>query len=569
MRCRISGLPLRASASLLAAALSVGLIAPVRADTAADELIRQQERERALRDQLETQPDVRLPRPAPTATPDAWPEHETPCFAIQHVRLVGDAAEQFQWALHAVDDLDGRCLGSQGVNVAMTRIQNAIVARGYVTTRVLAGPQELKSGELVLTLMPGRIRAIRFAAGSNPRATQFNAVPARPGDLLNLRDIEQALENFKRVPTAEADIQITPADGADAQPGQSDLVISWQQAFPFRVNLSADDSGSKSTGKYQGSITVSYDDWWTLNDLFYVTYNHDLGVGAGGRGTHGYTVHYEIPYGYWMLGLTNSSYDYFQSVAGANQTYIYSGTSLNNEIKLSRLVYRDASRKTSLYARGWTRSSNNYIDDTEVGVQRRVMAGWEAGFSHRELLGNASLDFNGSYKRGTGAHGSLQAPEEAFGEGTARPTILNADAQLNAPFQWLGQNLRFNTSWRAQWNRTPLVPQDRFSIAGRYTVRGFDGENSLSAERGWLWRNDLAWALGGSGQELYVGADMGKVSGPSAQQLLGQRLAGYVLGLRGGYRGFGYDVFVGQPISKPTGFETDPTTAGFSLNWSF
>ncbi|MDK4700156.1 ShlB/FhaC/HecB family hemolysin secretion/activation protein [Kingella negevensis] len=26
-----------------------------------------------------------------------------------------------------------------------------------------------------------------------------------------------------------------------------------------------------------------------------------------------------------------------------------------------------------------------------------------------------------------------------------------------------------------------------------YTVRGFDGELSLSAERGWYWHNDLSW----------------------------------------------------------------------------
>lgn len=44
---------------------------------------------------------------------------------------------------------------------------------------------------------------------------------------------------------------------------------------------------------------------------------------------------------------------------------------------------------------------------------------------------------------------------------------------------------------RAQWNRTPLTPQDRFAIGGRYTVRGFDGETSLMGERGWLLRNDI------------------------------------------------------------------------------
>ena len=114
----------------------------------------------------------------------------------------------------------------------MKRVQNALIAQGYVTTRVLIKPQDPKPGVLTLTLIPGRIHAIRFADPASWRARWFNALPARPGDVLNLRDIEQALENFKRVPTADADIQIEPA-GAD---GESDLVIAWKETLPIRLS---------------------------------------------------------------------------------------------------------------------------------------------------------------------------------------------------------------------------------------------------------------------------------------------------------------------------------------------
>lgn len=162
----------------------------------------------------------------------------------------------------------------------------------------------------------------------------------------------------------------------------------------------------------------------------------------------------------------------------------------------------------------------------------------------------------------------MAAPEEPFDQGTSRSEIITSDAQFSVPFGLGDQRLRYTTAWRAQWNRTPLVPQDRFSIGGRYTVRGFDGENILSADRGWLVRNDLGLALGATGQETYLGVDYGEVGGPSSKYLSGTRLAGYVLGLRGGYKEVSYDVFVGQPISKPKGFDTANTTAGFSLSWS-
>lgn len=537
-------------------------------EIAARELQRQQERERAQRQQLEATPDVRL---QPSVAPDGEriPESESPCFTIREIRF-DDPTGRFGWALAAADGAGdpatGRCLGSRGINLVMTRLQNAIVARGYVTTRVLAEAQDLTGGVLTLKIIPGRIRAIRFADGSAERANAWNAFPAAPGDLLNLRDIEQALENFKRVPTAEADIQIVPGDAL----GESDIVIAWKQAFPLRLTLSAHDGGSDSTGKYQGSATVSGDHLLTLNDLFYASFNKDLGGGdKGRRGTRGHALHYSLPLGYWTLGATSSANRYHQSVAGINQTYLYRGTSEDHEIKLSRLVYRDAVNKTTVSLRGYLTKSNNYIDDTEVEVQRRRMAGWEAAIGHRAFLGQATVDLDLAWRRGTGAFAALKAPEEDFDEGTARPRLLTAEAALTLPFALGTQRLRYQGTWRAQWKRTPLVPQDRFSIGGRYTVRGFDGESVLMAERGFLIRNDLSLALGQSGQELYLGVDHGRVGGPSAELLVGRHLTGAVIGLRGNYKQLNYDVFVGGPLDKPENFQTHHRTAGFNLTLSF
>lgn len=554
---------------------------PAPLTSAEQEQRRAQERERLLREQQERAPDVRLP-PVPQAEADRLPATESPCLPIRELKLrtiAGEPAElasQFAWTLDAAAGPDandaplGRCLGTQGIAIVMKRVQNAVIARGYVTTRILAEPQDLNTGILTLTLIPGRIRAIRFSEGSDARGNAWTAMPAKPGDLLNLRDIEQALENFKRVPTAEADIQIEEAKTPDAQPGESDLVISYKQAFPFRLSVFADDSGSKATGKYQGGITLSYDNWWTLNDLFYLSLNADLGGGdPGGRGTRGTTVHYSVPFGYWTLGATVSDNRYFQSVAGATQDYVYRGTSSNAELKLSRLVYRDASRKSTVSLKAFQRRSHNFIDDTEVEVQRRVVGGWELGVGHKEFIGQATLEGNLAYKRGTGAFGSLPAPEEAFGEGTSRFAVINADANLQLPFKLAEVGLRYSAAWRLQQNRTPLTPQDRFSIGGRYTVRGFDGESSLSAERGWLLRNELSTLLGDTGQEIYIGLDHGEVSGPSSELLVGKRLTGAFIGVRGSFKKVQYDIFIAAPVKKPEFFRTASSTLGVSLSASF
>lgn len=567
-----------ACVSVLVVATPIQALAGGIADPSAQQQLLQQERERSLRQQQEPMPDARQPDSKSATIPADYPENESPCFLISKLELIGEKSDIFQFALSDVvsgqHSALNRCLGTEGLNHVLARVQNAIIAKGYVTTRVLASPQDLKSGTFQLTVVPGLVDEIRFSEDSSHRGRKWNAVPMAPGDLLNLWDIEQGLENFKRAPTAEADIQIEPAAKANAKPGESDVVIRYKQRFPLRLTLSADDGGYDSTGKYQGGATLSGDNLLTLNDLFYANYHHDLGGGdSGNRGSKGHTLHYSLPYGYWLFGATSSGYDFHQEVAGINQSYLYSGRTQNAELKASRMVFRNSINKTLISLSSFFRKSFNFIDDTEIEVQRRRTAGWVLGFTQSWFIGPSMLDYTVAYRRGTGAMEALKAPEENFDEGTSRMELMTADVAFNLPFSvqapWGNQTFRYSTNLRGQSNLTPLVPQDRFAIGNRYTVRGFDGQLILSADRGWFVRNDLMMMLGASGQALYVGLDYGEVSGQSSDLLLGKHLAGAVLGFRGGYKGLSYDVFLGRPLSKPQGFETAKTAAGFNLNWTF
>ena len=556
---------------VLVAGLSIA--APGLAQTIETEtLLRQQERERALREQNEAQTPVYLQRPRPAVS--QLPANETPCQVIRQLVLQGDASEQFQWALKAADSEDdpvtGRCLGTAGIAVVMQRIQRAILERGYVTTRVLTETQDLADGTLTFTLLPGRIRHIRFAEGTHSRATLWNAMPAQPGDLLNLRALEQGLDNLKRPPSADANIRILSADDGTALPGQSDVIIEWSQALPFRVNFSVDDAGSKYTGKRQAALTLAYDHGWTLNDLFYVTVHQAVGGGLSGeRGAQSHIVHYSVPWKNWLFGVTATDFNYHQTVAGLNQDYQYRGNGNHRELAITRLLARNSISKTSPSLRWWSRESRNFIEDAEVRPQRRDTGGWELALNQRLRLGNASLDANLSYRRGTGAFGARPAAEERFGEGTSRMQIVRADAALSVPLTLASQALRYQAGWRAQWHGTPLTPQDRFAIGSRYTVRGFDGELFLSGDSGWLLRQELGLTLAPIRSELYTGIDTGKVSGRSTASLPGTRLTGAVIGWRGNAAPLSWDVFLARPLDKPDGFRTASTTAGFHLSLNF
>lgn len=543
---------------------------------------RQQQHQQAQAEQLQNQPDIRLDTSSSELR--LLSHTESPCYPIHQITLTDYGSStpqsQFQWAFdNAAQTLKftlPHCFGGEGLGVLMKQIQNEIISRGYVTTRVVTEEQDLRGGKLVLTVIPGKVRNTIVAdSGNVPRFTRLHALTALTfdsGDLLNIRDIEQSLENLKRVPTVEANIEILPSESDKAEVGDSDLKISYNQAFPFRLNLGLDDAGSTSTGKWQASGTLSIDNIFSANDLFYTSFTHSLkqkGDDPGRRASKNFTLYYSVPFGYWNLAFSHNQSRYHQEVFGAfDNSYIYAGESDTDKLTLSYLLYRDAKRKTTVSGSLWSRQSQNYIDGAEIEVQKRRMAGWEAGFNHKEYFPTATLELSANFKRGTAARGALSAPEELFGEGTSRPKIITASVSLTKPFQWGSQSWQWQSSVNAQWNKTPLIAQDRFSIGGRYTVRGFDGELSLSGERGWNWRNELSWQFSPN-HAFYWAVDGGRVSGWSTENQLGHHLMGTAIGLRGGVKGFSYDVFMGRPMRKPEGFRTSDGVAGFNIGYSF
>lgn len=149
----------------------------------AQEQQRKQEILKLLREQNEVKPDVRNEVEALKQTPIKAsieiPDNETPCFNINKIELFGEDALKFQFALDevlkqgkqsgaaAITPILGSCLGVLGINAVMNRVQNVIFAKGYITTRILTAPQDLKAGTLQLTVIPGRINVIRLTPESS------------------------------------------------------------------------------------------------------------------------------------------------------------------------------------------------------------------------------------------------------------------------------------------------------------------------------------------------------------------------------------------------------------------
>lgn len=548
----------------------------------ADEEAQRRRSQAQAQERLERQqaPQVRLQEAAVAVPSDDAPlPVDAHCFPIHRILLTVPAQlpaamhdagrstlpqDPFHDALLYLQRHESRCLGANAISELSRRVNRRILAQGYSTTRVSVAGQDLASQVLRFTLIPGVIRAIRFPEHSG--AIWRSAFPARAGELLNVRDLEQGLEQMKRVPSQEVEMEIVP--GASA--GESDVVIHMKRGKPWRVIATADDSGARGTGKLQAGLHVALDNLLGLNDMFSAGANRDGERDDDSRGTGGAHLSYALPYGYWNLALSASRYRYHQQVAGYNETFISSGRSRELELKVQRLFQRDRSQKNSLQFRLAKRWSAAYIDDTEITVQRRNTTTAELAWLHRHYLGAAQLDLTLASRWGVGwFNGQGDGPRGEPDAPVFRYSLQTLDATLVTPFALAGQPLVHSATLRAQTTRSALYVMEQFSIGSRTTVRGFDGETMLAAERGFFVRNDIELPLGVSGRSLYTGLDYGQLSGASARHLPGSRLAGAVVGLRGSAGGLSYDLFAGRPLHQPAGFGTRKPVFGFNLAYQF
>lgn len=386
---------------------------------------------------------------------------------------------------------------------------------------------------------------------------------------------------MKKIPATHLDIKIEASDKEQ----HSNIIISREQTKRINGGISIDNFGSKSSGKYLLNSYLSVNNISGMNDIIYFSYYQDSGhhkekyTDSSGHktksGMMGYGIYYHIPYGYWQFGINYNESRNNDAEEGAYTNYLYKGKTKNLALKAEHILYRDETNRVNMEAKLWHNSTRKYLGSDEIRIQRRKTSGWKLEFNHEIFLTNSLINYAIIYTRGTGFR-SLRSPEE-FNEnndiipGTSRMKIINAQVNLHTPFTVNNQVFSIENTLFLQWNKTPLVPQDKLSIGGIYNVRGFDGEESISGEKGFYNQNTLNWHYFPQ-HTAYIGIDYGRVSGISTTYLESQSLLGGIIGFKGKVNLAGninYNLFVGKPFKKPDNFNTDRMSIGFSFGYNF
>ena len=486
-------------------------------------------------------------------------------YEAQKKKIQLDVPNEFTFLRKIIKPFVNRKLTVEDVNRLSTSLNTALIEHGYVTSRIGIPSQSLASGNLQFNLQLGRVESVLYKTYAQPLPWQ-NAFPIREGDILNIRNIEQGIEQMKRIGSQNVSVELEPG----TKPLATNIVLETTKKPSIHGMISIDDSGLKDTGKLQWTAAIGVDRVFNANDSLNLSINRDATQDGEQKGSRNHAISYSIPRGKDTFSISYSDMKYHQTINSMATPFISSSHAKTVRGSWNHVFHRDRTTKRSWDIIISKRNAKNYINDVEIAVQRANTASLEVGISERRYIKKNTLYSRAAIKQGVGWFGSQ--PEYGNGAPSTRYTQLLLDVDYQIPRIWGHRPASITTSFYGQWTLGDkrLFSRDMISLGNRYTVQGFDGENTLMAESGWYMRNEVASYIPKWKSSVYANIDFGAVYGPSTEVLTGRFIAGTSLGIRGQFKsGLFYDVFVGAPLYKPSGYKTDSVTAGFQAGVRF
>lgn len=505
----------------------------------------------SLQDRKIEQKDVYSDATTKKHTDSIFPQ-ETPCFQINELILSDDFLDNNELK-KIKNQVVGQCLGMNGLKKAAVLFQDYYINAGYITTRVEIPTQDLSTKKLKLTVVPGRISEIVVAGNDISKWI----LPFSDGDILNIRDLEQGLENIQRTPEVDVKINILPG----SENGSSKVVINTQRKKKWSLRASYNNFGDQSTGSELIGGTSYLYNVTGLSDLFYLA-----GTGSQTGGYKNVSTYYSVPFGYYDLSLYYSKSKSHQGIDIGAYTFDYIGKTEYFSLKGNRMLYRNVNSKLSASAELIRRKYDYTLGGTELVLQKRDMGNVRLGVNYKRNFTGAALDSTVTWQRFTKAFGGTDTPDMRTGTVSKESQIVNLNVNYVKWLIMLPVNAYYELNFGAQYSPDNLTLQDQFTIGDRWSVRGFQNSDGIYGNKGFFLQNTLNAVTGYKGLIPYIGADYGQIIGKlPSQNLSGKKIMGGILGVKGAVRALEYDASVSAPFIYPNNLDVDE----YKLNFNF
>jgi hemolysin activation/secretion protein len=479
-------------------------------------------------------PDVEVP---------ANESKDPTCFDIQHIDITG--AEVFSAAqMHALSaPYLNKCLGLSHISQLIKTISNLYIAAGLVTSRAFLQPQNLADGRLAILVVEGKLEQLEARQNALSERQLRWVFPVKTQGLVNLRDLEQGLEQLNRLQQNHSEMDIQPGSAT----GTSRIFIRNQAATAWHYGAGVNNSGSEATGKNLATAYVSWDNATNSNDNLYLNFSDALASETPAK-SRSYSMAYSLPYGYSLFSYAGSSFEYQQLVEGVAVSFITRGASANHSLSWDYMAYRGQRDKLGIGMSFSRKQSKNYLEDVFLDTSSRVLYMWEVGPSYTRHLNQGVLNSSFKWYRSVNWWGAKEKLVSAESDFQFNKYTLDSSVSLN--FDVAEQPLSYQSSLSLFYAPQNIIASEGLTLGGRYSIRGMEGDG-LFGYSGGYWRNQVTFIhplkLGGH-INFYAGIDLGRVDDRAS---VPASVAGSAVGIVLAVAGINFDVAYARALRQP------------------
>lgn len=469
------------------------------------------------------------------------------------------------------EQYSGRCLGVNDIEQILGEITRDYLQRGYIAVRAYLPAQDLSTRKLRVVVVEGKLGTILIDDNDAASISLRNVFPGREGKILNLRDLEQGIEQINRLSSNNATLDILPGE----QIGVSDVIVHNRPTSPYHALLSLDNQGTKETGKNQAALSGIVDNLLGADDMLSAIHRESVFGDGHGRRSESNSFNISVPYGYFLLSYALSYSTYESTVtlpSGVKE--IADGTLRNQNALLDYVAYRDQDTRLSFSAGLTNKETKSYFSDQLLAVGSRTLTILDVDGGLSQAFGGGLLRASVGYARGLNNFDALDDPANLPGSAPhAQFEKYKYALSYDYPFVWRELPWSANSAIVGQHALDVLYGSEQLLIGGQYSVRGFV-DTTLSGDNGYFWRNELSvqphFEVRGEaiGSRFYLGVDYGEVDNKAGDAPEGH-LSGWGIGVELHWRDLTADVFNTRPISLPRGMQREGSQTWARLSYSF
>ena len=421
-------------------------------------------------------------------------------------------------------------MGISNINKLMEEMTNKLISKGYITSTVVPDESsDLSKGELTLEIISGKIEDIQINSGNSlDRLKEFFMFKRNKGDILNIRDIDEATENFNslRANNMEMEVKEGRKENTSVIKVKNIMKDKYQLSF-----ISNNYGENNQNGMWRYGVGFNIDSPLGIGDSLNFSYltvhkkkadrswkktmdelkpGEIMPIGPVGydpatdtlpykRRLDMFNIGYTLRFRNYRLRLNSSKSIGESSFYSYNTVYDMKSKSHTLSANLEKTIYRSQKSKLNLGIGIKRKHNETYLEKSELSNRKLTIGNIYLSGQTNFLKGILGATLG--YEKGLRIFGAERDINKLTTTPKAEGEKITLDVSYYKP---IVNNFVYRLNINGTYSKDVLYGSERQTIGGVGSVGGYNRTETLQGDRAIEIGNELSYSIPAFNKKAYI-----------------------------------------------------------------